>query len=213
MAVYTLMLLNTYLRPSQLLSCLGKSLLPPTLGASRHWTLLVHPEDQLGRSKTGEADVSFLLDCKYLQWMPPIYIVLAQRSKDLPLFNFNYPEFCAEMKVISSIVQFPLVPYQLRHSGASIDRADNNRALTDVQARGQWKALRSCLRYDKHARLAETFQRHTDAIKTHARDCEQHLEAIVLTGKRVVLPADMAKRLASAAKGSTSLTSTPKGTM
>jgi len=46
-----------------------------------------------------------------------------------------------------------IVPYQLRHSGVSIDLAKGTRTLLAAQKRGFWGSQHSMARYEKHGRL------------------------------------------------------------
>jgi len=50
-----------------------------------------------------------------------------------------------------------LVPYQLRHSGASVDRSRMWRAALDVRRRGGWKQGHSMMRYEESAQKDETY--------------------------------------------------------
>eukprot|EP00974_Lingulodinium_polyedra_P103568 10026947-Lingulodinium_polyedra.AAC.1 len=65
------MSVSTYLRPGQMLSLSSASLVPPVPGVTKYWSLLVHPEEGPSRSKTGEADVSIILDSAWCSFMEP----------------------------------------------------------------------------------------------------------------------------------------------
>ena len=192
MGIFVLMSLSTYLRPSQLLSTVTESLVAPNRSVSAYWTLLVHPEEGISRSKTGEADVSFVLDSSYLRFLEPIYQLLKNRAKHLKIFNFTYPEYAKALKKMSVQLGVPFTAYQTRHSGASIDRSRGVRTRPEVQARGQWKAERSVARYDKHARLAQSFEKHPLQLQNYFRECEARIEDIVVFGRTVTPPAMVA---------------------
>ena len=48
-----------------------------------------------------------------------------------------------------------IVPYTARHTGASLDRLEDNLSLAEVQRRGRWKAEASVRRYEKRALAQE----------------------------------------------------------
>eukprot|EP00959_Pyramimonas_sp_CCMP1952_P292426 6115967-Pyramimonas_sp.AAC.1 len=53
MTVFAIMAVSTYLRPGALPTVQGSDLIPPARIVTRHWAVLVHPQERLGRSKTG----------------------------------------------------------------------------------------------------------------------------------------------------------------
>ena len=195
MGIFVLLSLSTYLRPSQLLTVVTDGLIPPNQSISAYWTLLVHPEEGLSRSKTGEADVSFLLDSAYLSYLEPIYHILKQKGKGRPLFEFTYGEYALMFQKVSKMLGVKVTSYQTRHSGASIDRASGARSRPDVQGRGQWKQEKSVVRYDKHARLAQSFERHPRQLQEYLSACEQQAVDIVVCGKLVTPPPWVVTRL------------------
>ena len=78
-----------------------------------------------------------------------------------------------------------LVPYQTRHSWASLDRVLEYRSLAEVNQRGQWWADKSVVRYDKHARLAHGYHLLGTALRAHLGVCELSLEDTLVCGKFV----------------------------
>ena len=46
------------------------------------------------------------------------------------------------------------VPYQARHSGASLDAALSHRPRKEIMDRGRWASQGSLVRYEKHTRVA-----------------------------------------------------------
>ena len=53
--------------------------------------------------------------------------------------------------------KFRPVLYMGRHSGASLDRLENNISLQEVQRRGRWAAESSVQRYEKRALIQEVY--------------------------------------------------------
>ena len=67
-------------------------------------------------------------------------------------FSFDYPTFCLEFRAALTELEMShlgVLPYAWRHSGPSIHRAQNRRALLEVQKRGRWKQAKSVARYEK----------------------------------------------------------------
>ena len=184
MAVFVLLGLSTYLRPASLLTLMGAALTRPVPGGSPFWSLLVHPMASGSSTKTFLKDVSMLLDTAYLNWCPPLWAALSEKL-ERRLFNFDYPTFCLAFNRATASLRLKAVPYQLRHSGPSIDRARGLRTLLDVQQRGTWKQAKSVLRYDKHALLAKA-QRDmpADLVRLGLR-CEEALAELFLR-RRVI---------------------------
>ena len=77
-----------------------------------------------------------------------------------------------------------VVPYQLRHSGASIDKSRDCRTLKEIMKRGRWRSMKSLVRYEKHSRLADFFVKMTTAVQNRCRAAETRIEGIVLGALR-----------------------------
>lgn len=58
------------------------------------------------------------------------------------------------MTAAASTIGIKLVPYQLCRSGPSWERLRNERALLEVQRRGQWRLFASVARYAKSSRCS-----------------------------------------------------------
>ena len=188
-ALFVLIMLCTYLRPGQLLSVRGTGLTPPTQGVTAHWSLLVHPEELVGRSKIGDANVSILLDSSWAKWIGPAMKELKETAGDGPLWTFDYGDLLKFFRRAARDMGVPkLVPYQARHSGPSIDAARHLRTLADIKKRGQWRADKSVLRYERHARLASGYRQHPSEVQRYASECERRAEAIIPHGLVVPQP-------------------------
>ncbi|CAE7279327.1 unnamed protein product [Symbiodinium natans] len=153
MALFMLLAVSTYARPSELLRAKVFSLVRPARGITSSWSLLLAPEEEEIATKTGDYDVSIPLDSPWLKgWSHALFDCLKQSHPTAPLWDFNYQEYQLMMKQISDMFGVDVTPYQTRHSGPSIDRARQYRSLLEVQKRGQWKAHKSVARYEKSAR-------------------------------------------------------------
>jgi len=182
-AVCLLLMLSTYLRPSAAISLRKGSLQSPAPGATKVWSVLAHPEEEGTTSKTGERDVSILVDSKWIQFLGPAWEILTKGSPADPLWDFNYLEFLTDFKTVAAMLNAPrTVPYQLRHSGASVDRASGERTTEDVRRRGRWRSANSIARYEKPARLATSLRQHSSDMQSHFDQCERVLESVLLFG-------------------------------
>jgi hypothetical protein len=152
----------------------------PTAGVTSEWTILLHPEELESPSKTGEFDLSVALDSRWMQaWINPVAEAL-KRTQGEQLWDFTYADAAAELKTIGELLGVSLTLYQARHSGPSIDRSQKARDMGEVKKRGGWKSWKSLQRYEKSARLANTFANMTEAQKTFFQTCEARLEDCML---------------------------------
>ena len=76
-----------------------------------------------------------------------------------------------------------LVPYQARHSGASIDAANNVRGLPSIQKRGRWASKKPVQRYEKAGRLQDTWRELTSWQKDHFKLCAESLRSVMLENR------------------------------
>lgn len=181
MALFTMMGLSSYARPGELLRCRVYSLVRPSPSITEFWTLLLNPEERAERSKVGEFDDSLALDSPYLRpWAFPLMKQLVNRSPELPLWCFDYSHYSKIFGQVVETLGLDMTPYQLRHSGPSIDRSRNLRSLLEVQKRGRWRSHKSVARYEKSARLAANFQSLSPALQHHCLLAEQLLGAVML---------------------------------
>ena len=188
MAVFTLLCLSAYLRPSEGFSIRRGDLHAPMTGANSHWTLVLHPEARGEPGKTGEFDDSVVFDSSWTRpWLPQMLEILTRGQKSQGLWSFDYPTYLAAFKRCRVKINEPeLIPYQLRHSGPSIDRSRGWRDIMEVQKRGRWRTFKSVARYEKHGRLSGSAQRHGVEMRAYFNLCEHQLEAMLL-GRRVEL--------------------------
>ena len=181
MAIFMLVAVSSYARPSELLRLKLFSLVRPQPGITESWALLLSPEERPERSKTGEYDTSIPLDSPWLlPWLPRLLKVMKEGYPEDPLWDFSYQSYSGEFEKAAKKLGLEVTPYQTRHSGPSIDRSRQYRTSAEVQKRGCWKSQASVHRYEKSARLAATFDQLPEELKLHARLCERNLSAIML---------------------------------
>ena len=76
--------------------------------------------------------------------------------------------------VATQITEF--VQYQMRHSGVSIDLLEGSRDIAAAQKRGRWKAYKSMVRYEKHAKLQAVAASYEVETLDYLRRAAAHFE-------------------------------------
>ncbi|CAK0903898.1 unnamed protein product, partial [Prorocentrum cordatum] len=158
-ALAIIVMFETCLRPSELLSLTVGQLVPPATsrGQGAFWGFCVHVEE-LGRpSKTQEFDLSVLLDFdRHRPPIPLLQALQAGRACGERLFDVSsrqlYQSFALAVQQVKVSCVEPSL-YALRHGGASHDRLVRARSLLEVQQREHGRSFRGVARYDKHARV------------------------------------------------------------
>ena len=181
MAVYLVFTLSTYMRPSEPLLILCQDLVPPTPGVSREWHVSLFPEERAARSKTYAVNDSFCLSSSICPFLPQLLeTLLESRKPDELLFPFSYADYLVVFDQCRRAANLPkMVPYQSRHSGPAVDIARGFRDRAGVKERGRWRDDRSVQRYEQRARLGQSFQQLTPALKAHVLLCEERLGALM----------------------------------
>jgi len=147
----------------------------------RTLSLLLNPEELKPRSKTGEFDDSILLDSRFLKpWASTLYKELHKQPPQQLLWDFSYQSYYEVFMAAVKTLQLDVTPYNMRHSGPSIDRSQNLRPLLEVQKRGRWKSHKSVARYEKSARLAANFNQIPLHIQRHCLHAESLLGDVML---------------------------------
>ena len=179
MAIYLCWMLACYTRPKELLSVQVQDLQRPVPGVSNHWHINLFPESRTNRSKVLASDDSLELSCAWMPFLAQTAEVLAQGPKTSLLFNFTYADFLVQWKATGKRLGLTAVPYQARHSGPSIDAARGLRTRIEIKTRGRWSSDKSVLRYEKKARLMQSFNTLSDPLQLHAVACEGKLAALM----------------------------------
>ena len=180
-AIFGLLSLSTYCRPGQLLRLRKFCLVPPSIGITGVWCLLLSPSEFSETSKVGAQEDSVLLDSSYTQFLNPLLEEMASGEDQTErVWTFDYPEYLAVFKQATKDLGLNVVPYEARHSGPSIDRAKNWRTAADVKKRGMWAALSSVARYEKPARLAASWNKLSLEQRTTCSLAETYMREIFL---------------------------------
>ena len=144
----------TYLRPGELIDLDFGQLIAPhesSLGGP-YWAILLHPVGGVG-SKVGEHDESLILDTPGYEFIGNHLQRLKDRRPIL-LWEWNLAEYNAALDNFSKAAKveaFNLVPYSMRHAGASHDVLAKVRSIAEVKLRGRWRSDSSLQRYSKPA--------------------------------------------------------------
>ena len=151
MTASILVLLVTYMRPSELLALRKKDLVPPLVPLLPYWSIVLADSETGVSTETGN------------RWIGPRGPAVASMGQQAPArtpgrtsagenLEFRFPAAATFFKTVSDTLGLTsLALYQTRHRGASID-------MHEVQRRGQWKAFSSVTRYDRSSFLAADCQ-------------------------------------------------------
>ena len=158
MAICWLTMVDAYLRPGECLGMTPKQVLPATRAAHmKSVVLLLHPDQRGVSSKVGEMNESLVIRRR---WLSRLLDRWARSRRGKNLWNFTLPQLRAHFMQAASLLQidkFRPVLYMGRHSGASLDRLEDNLTLAEVQRRGRWAATSSVRRYEKRALTQEVY--------------------------------------------------------
>ena len=193
LALAVLLQVDTYLRPSELLAVTLGSFSPPTPLAGRDyddaWTLVIAPAYLDVCTKTGLVDCSVLIGDKIRQFLLKALVAFGldrkgrrdctlKKNRYVKLFPFSlstYEKEVAnageELKLKAAGIE--VMPHVLRHTGPSHDRYVGARSAEEVRRRGQWVALGSCARYEKHAKLLRVLNMVSDDTHRAASTAEK----------------------------------------
>ena len=112
--------------------------------------------EQMALSAPSPGGLTLVLGSGWLACVHPLWDSLAELAASRPVWNFVYPQYCRMFRMCldKREVTTPIVPFQLRLSGVSIDVTRGGRQLDEAQKRGQWRATASVARYERHPRSA-----------------------------------------------------------
>ncbi|CAK0833963.1 unnamed protein product [Prorocentrum cordatum] len=183
-----LVMVECYLRSGEMLGLTSGSFLAPSEHAAQNWAVWLFPESGAARSKVGSADDAIPCDSGRCPWTSHIFRALKDRRSSQPLLGLSYPQFLGLFRKAALNIGVNAVPYQGRHSGASLDRATNRLSQEEVQKRGRWAAMTSVKRYEKSGRLNESRECLSDETKAHCVTASRQLEDVLLLGRAAAIP-------------------------
>jgi integrase len=190
MGFWVLVAFGTYMRPGENHGLRVRDLLPPANGISASWGFLIRSWEAGTPNKVGEFDSSVLWDSPHLAWVGAFFRELRSgRRLDELLWPFSAAELQKQFRGVTVELGLPdLVPYQLRHSGASWDRLQGYRVLAEVKKRGSWKADRSVARYEKATRVLAEWHKLGAGLKAYCEMCDTGLERLMTRGAVIPFP-------------------------
>ena len=120
------------------------------------------------------------VNSRLFPWIISFMPVLAgtARESEQPVFPFTYQEFLVEWRAVLKTMPFHAVPYQARHSGASLDAAQQFRPRKEIMDRGRWASQSSLIRYEKHARVAASLVKLPVERRVFFETADAQLEAL-----------------------------------
>ena len=138
-------------------------------------------EGSLG-SKTGEFDESLLLDREPFLFLGEcLRRQGAGRRPDQSLFDLDQPTFSGLFrKAGQELGLVDIHPYQLRHTGASVEFASQSRSLAEIKRRGRWKSDTSVRRYEKGGRLSDQLRKLDGRTRSHVLLCGRVIHDVLL---------------------------------
>ena len=166
MAVYTLWMVVTYMRPGEPLTIRRRDLRRPLPGINRHWHVILF-QKRSARSKVLAANDSVEVWAPWADWITKACESLADGPQEGRIFPFSYPQYTVPLQRVSERLGVTVVPYQARHSGPSIASALHLRTRPEMRARGRWASEKSVMRYERPARLTESYLEMSEARRAH----------------------------------------------
>ena len=123
----------TYCRPGGLLRPRQEDLIRPMQDVASGWSLLLHPGQGGVPSKLQSYD-----DIIGFRNITKVAAVLAFCRPPERIFENRYDDFTKEFRRASRAPGMRnIVPYQCRHSGASLDKAELHRAMLEIKKMGK----------------------------------------------------------------------------
>ena len=118
-------------------------------GVASDWSLLLYSVQRGVSSKTQSYDDTIDLRNQIYPWITKVAAVLAAGRPSERIFKYRHEATRAPgLKDI--------VPYQCRHSGASLDKAGRTtRTILEIKKRRRWKSDNSVAQNEKSGRLAQ----------------------------------------------------------
>jgi hypothetical protein len=148
-------------------------------GVSPFWSLLLHPEERGCASKTQSFDDTVTMENKIYPWIALVVKAVAAKNSQEMMLQHSYQEFVKEFRRAAVKIGLgSLVPYQARHSGASIDKLSARRTQLEIKKRGRWKSDASIARYEKAGRLAQVREDLSEDQLRYLELADRHLEEL-----------------------------------
>ena len=129
MAIHVLMMVVTYCRPGEVLQPMREDLIRPMHGVASDWSLLLHPVQRGVPSTTQSYDDT--IDLRKITKVAAVLAAVPPRGSSSTDTKTSPKSF--EATKASWLKD--IVPYQCRHSGASLDKAGQHRTVLEIKKR------------------------------------------------------------------------------
>ena len=159
LALCWLVMVDTYLRPTELIQIFASQVIAPVAQKGMEKVVIaLNPAGSGFVSKTGEFNESLQILRPWLGSALLRYSRTRTPAATTRLWGFNLLQMRQVLHRAAKslgLEKLNIVPYTARHTGASLDRLEDNLSLAEVQRRGRWKAEASVRRYEKRALAQE----------------------------------------------------------
>lgn len=187
---------EAYLRPAELARVRASDIVAGQPAGGMAFTpvsIVLHPEEGLLPSKTGEFDATVMFDLDRHRWVGDLVCRLATGlPPGVKIWPMGYAGMQRALQRAVKGLHLPKLGMTLHcfgHGGASHDRLVLARDLAAVQRRGQWRSFSSVRRYDKSGRGGLQLQT-VPRVKLKLLEARAH-------GLRTALLLSVARRSAS----------------
>ena len=175
MAAALLLQLDTYARPSEIVSVCRGDVVKPVSRVCSYWGIIFGNSERGVLTKAKTQDDTVLLDSLDRTYAPEVLKLVTKKCRQSTQLIFgvitlkSYEDAVQEACRALGLGQYKLVPHSVRHSGPSIDFLQRSRSATEIQTRGRWSTLKSILRYQKPGQMMARMAKIPDQIWAKAK--------------------------------------------
>ena len=183
LAVFWLMMVDTYLRPGEAHRLSKGQVFPPQAKMPKV-TIHINPDYMKRPSKTGEMDET--VDVAR-PWLAALIVQLGVGDPTDPLWDFTMTDAKRAFDNAAASLdlgKLQLVLYTARHSGASIDRFTGRISLQEVQRRGRWRQPNSVRRYEKRGLIQTVWSGMSERARKYCLQAEADLPTLLAAAFR-----------------------------
>eukprot|EP00971_Amphidinium_carterae_P104403 2067497-Amphidinium_carterae.2 len=193
-ALCTLLAVDAYLRPKDLLSCTVRQLIRGSAGFGAGYqypVLYLHPNFRASRSKSNECDEAVVLNSADKGWLyEALFTALSGKGPDealMPVSHGHWNQLLKQAAALSGIADWGVTAHTLRHVGPSHDFLNHLRSRPEILKRGRWKTDRCMSRYEKSAHMASKLAALPSSTREFLQSSQTSLPAVL--GNRASMPA------------------------
>ena len=169
MALYVLLGLSAYSRPSTLLATRRCDLVKPAKDGSLFWALLQHLQEEARPSKTQRYDEGCLLDSLHLNGLQDLFLAKSGAHDRSPIWSVTYPQVAGAVQRAASEAGLGTVISSLRRQHR---RGSQISVVGCGPERGAWSQAKSMHRYEHSSRIAADHEKLAADVRTLCKKCE-----------------------------------------